>query len=161
MWETWIWSLDWKDPLEKGKGYPLQYSGLENSTDYILHRVTKSHTWLSDFHFSLSYKQLNLITIIKSTFNMEPWLSYFSWWRLRNQDLMSVLGFCGHQYIYILLTEPNSFPSHPTSVNTMLNMSHALPHPLESCQQSSEMTIISPFCRICWSKWFVSKSHSK
>ena len=25
--------LGWKDPLEKGKGYPLQFSGLENSMD--------------------------------------------------------------------------------------------------------------------------------
>ena len=26
----------------KGKGYPLQYSGLENSMDCIVHRVTES-----------------------------------------------------------------------------------------------------------------------
>ena len=35
----------------KGKGYPLQYSGLENSMDCVIHRVTKSRTRLSDFHF--------------------------------------------------------------------------------------------------------------
>ena len=34
-----------------GKGYPLQYSGLENSMDYIIHWVTQSPTRLSDFHF--------------------------------------------------------------------------------------------------------------
>ena len=28
----------------EGKGYPLQYSGLENSMDYIVHGVTKSQT---------------------------------------------------------------------------------------------------------------------
>ena len=28
----------------EGKGYPLQYSGLENSMNYIIHRVTKSQT---------------------------------------------------------------------------------------------------------------------
>ena len=28
----------------EGEGYPLQYSGLENSTDYIVHGVTKSWT---------------------------------------------------------------------------------------------------------------------
>ena len=34
MRETWVRSLGWEDPLEKGgKGYPLQYSGLENSMD--------------------------------------------------------------------------------------------------------------------------------
>ena len=52
--ETWVQSLDWEDPLEKGKGYPLQYSGLENFMDYTVHGVTKSRTQLSDFHFSLS-----------------------------------------------------------------------------------------------------------
>ena len=35
----------------EGKGYLLQYSGLENSMDCIVHGVTKSWTWLSDFHF--------------------------------------------------------------------------------------------------------------
>ena len=37
--------------LGKGKGYPLQYSGLEKSMDCIVHGVTKSQTGLSDFHF--------------------------------------------------------------------------------------------------------------
>ena len=36
--------------LEEGKGYPLQYSGLENSMDCIVHGVAKSWTWLSNFH---------------------------------------------------------------------------------------------------------------
>ena len=31
MWETWAPSLGWEHPLEKGKGYPRQYSGLETS----------------------------------------------------------------------------------------------------------------------------------
>ena len=35
----------------EGKGYPLQYSGLENPMDYIVHGVTKSQTRLSNFHF--------------------------------------------------------------------------------------------------------------
>ena len=34
------------------KGYPLQYSGLENSMDWIVQGVTKSRTWLSDYHFT-------------------------------------------------------------------------------------------------------------
>ena len=42
-----------KSPGE-GKGYPLQYSGLENSMDCIVHGVAKSQTQLSDFHFSSS-----------------------------------------------------------------------------------------------------------
>ena len=41
MWETWVQPLGWEDPLEKGKGYPLQYSGLENSMDCIVHGVAE------------------------------------------------------------------------------------------------------------------------
>ena len=33
----------------EGKGYPLQYSGLENSMDYIVHGVAVSQIPLSDF----------------------------------------------------------------------------------------------------------------
>ena len=40
-----------KSPGE-GKGYPCQYSGLENSMDCIVHGITKSQTQLTDFHFS-------------------------------------------------------------------------------------------------------------
>ena len=34
----------------EGIGYPLQYSGLENSMDCIVHGVAKSWTQLSDFY---------------------------------------------------------------------------------------------------------------
>ena len=39
----------------EGKGYPLQYSGLENCTDCIDHGVAKSGTRLGDFHFVLEH----------------------------------------------------------------------------------------------------------
>ena len=42
--ETWAWSLGWEDPLEKGIGYSLQYSGLENSMDSIAHGIAESDT---------------------------------------------------------------------------------------------------------------------
>ena len=48
--ETWVRSLGWEDP-EEGKGYPFQYSGLENSMDCIVHGVAKSQTRLRDFQF--------------------------------------------------------------------------------------------------------------
>ena len=35
----------------KGIGYPLQYSGLDNSMDCTVHGVAKSQTQLSNFHF--------------------------------------------------------------------------------------------------------------
>ena len=39
----------------EGKGYPLQYSGRENSMDCILHGVAKSRTRLSDFQFNITF----------------------------------------------------------------------------------------------------------
>ena len=39
-----------KSPGE-GNGYPLHYSGLENSMNCIVHGVAKSQTLLSSFHF--------------------------------------------------------------------------------------------------------------
>ena len=46
MWETWVRSLSWEDPLEKG--YPLQYSGLENSC--IVHGITKTRNIRNHAH---------------------------------------------------------------------------------------------------------------
>ena len=39
----------------EGKGYPLQYSDLENSMDCVVHGVAKSWTQPSDFHSLGSY----------------------------------------------------------------------------------------------------------
>ena len=51
--QTWVQSLGWEDPLENEKGFPLQYSGLENSMDCIVHGVAKSRTRLRDCHFNI------------------------------------------------------------------------------------------------------------
>ena len=40
-----------RSPGERNS-YPLQYSGLENSTDCMVHGVTKSRTQLRNFHFT-------------------------------------------------------------------------------------------------------------
>ena len=42
----------------EGKGYPLQYSGLENFMDCIVHGVTKSRTRLNNFHFHFLKKSI-------------------------------------------------------------------------------------------------------
>ena len=42
VWETWVPSLGWEDPLEKGKA--THSSILENSIDCIVHGVTRSWT---------------------------------------------------------------------------------------------------------------------
>ena len=47
-------------------GYPLQYSGLENSIDCIVHGVTKSRPQLSNFHFtSICNSTQNNKTLLK------------------------------------------------------------------------------------------------
>ena len=48
----------------EGKGYPLQYSGLENSMDCIVHGVAESWIWLSDFHFHFLHNVM--VTPLKS-----------------------------------------------------------------------------------------------
>ena len=45
---------------EEGNDYTLQFSGLENSMDCIVHGVTKSQTRLNNFHLSV---QVNLIAV--------------------------------------------------------------------------------------------------
>ena len=54
MWETWVRCLGWEDFPGEGNSYPLQYSGLENSMDYIVHGVANSQTWRSEIHFHFS-----------------------------------------------------------------------------------------------------------
>ena len=44
----------------EGNGHPLQYSGLENSVDCIVHGVAKSWTWLNDFHFTFAKCSTNM-----------------------------------------------------------------------------------------------------
>ena len=52
MWETWVQSLGWEDPLAKGKA--THFSILACRIPWtIVHGVTKSWTQLSDFHFTI------------------------------------------------------------------------------------------------------------
>ena len=46
-----VWIAGLGSFLGEGNGYPLQHSDLENSMDWIVLGVSKSRTWLSDFHF--------------------------------------------------------------------------------------------------------------
>ena len=55
-----VWIYIWPTTINpgEGKGYLLQYSGLEKSMDCVcvVHGVTKSQTQLSDFHFTTLIK---------------------------------------------------------------------------------------------------------
>ena len=50
----------------EGNGYPLQYAGLENSRDCIVHGVAKSQTRLSNFYFHSQVRQTTQGTQNKS-----------------------------------------------------------------------------------------------
>ena len=48
MFNPWVGKISWRR-----EWLPTLICGLENSTDYIVHGVTKSRTRLSDFHFQV------------------------------------------------------------------------------------------------------------
>ena len=49
----------------EGKGYSLQYPGLENSMDCEVHGVTKNQTQLSNFHFYSLLEKLIYVFLTK------------------------------------------------------------------------------------------------
>ena len=57
----------------EGKGYPFQYSGLENSMDCIVQEVAKSRTRLSTIHFHLQFCNLSF-HILTGSFTEERFL---------------------------------------------------------------------------------------
>jgi len=56
----------------EGKGYPLQYSGLENAMDCIFHGVAKSRTRLRDFHLLIYNVSFHVILSIHLTHSSPP-----------------------------------------------------------------------------------------
>ena len=61
MRETWVWSLGWADTLEKGTATHSNIPG-EFHELYIVRGITKSWTWLSDFHFL----SLHMMIVLKN-----------------------------------------------------------------------------------------------
>ena len=96
----------------EGKGYPLQYSGLENSMDCIVLGVTKSQTQLSDFHFL----SLSIVLSLK-ILNIVPYTVYgrtllFIHYTLYGRTLLFIHYI--HNRIHLLTPNSHSIP-HPTS----------------------------------------------
>ena len=63
----------------EGKGYPLQYSHLENSMDCVVYGVAKSQTRISDLHFhfritNCQYVQKTLLPLSKRQQNQHYFL---------------------------------------------------------------------------------------
>ena len=82
----------------EGKGSPLQYSGLENSMEFIVHGVTKSQTRLSDFHFL--WASLVVETVKNLPAMQETWVQ-----PLGQEDLLKK-GINGYPLQYSYLENP-------------------------------------------------------
>ena len=70
----------------EGTSYPLQYSGLENSTDRrawqaTVHRIAESQTWRSDFHFIGSSAAKESLQCRKP--QLDSWVGKIPWRRDR------------------------------------------------------------------------------
>ena len=88
-----------------GKGYSLQYSGLKNSMDCIVHGVTKSQTWLSDFHliYIISVLQISIYkaSLVAQTIKDLPAIRETQVHSLGWEDPQEK-GMATHTYKYIL-----------------------------------------------------------
>ena len=107
MWETWVQTLGWEDPLEKGKAYPLQYCGLENSMECVLHRVAKS--WEDPLEKAMATHSSTLVWKI-------PWmeepggLQSMGSQRVGHNRVTSLVTF-NHQFL--LTRRRQAFSGHP------------------------------------------------
>ena len=75
MWEIWVQSLGWEDPLEKGTATHssiLAWRIQWNSMDYTDHGVAKSQTRLSHFHFHFHIYSSMYMSIPISQFILSP-----------------------------------------------------------------------------------------
>ena len=98
MWEIWVQSLGWEDPLER-KWQPLQYSCLENpmdggtwwSTD---NGVAKSQTGLSNFPFTAQKTFYSLKSPIEAPLvNSFIWIVKLVFWLYRVVFWLFLWGF--------------------------------------------------------------------
>ena len=111
-----------RSPGERN-GYPLHYSGLENSMDYIIHEVINSRALLSDFNFRrltlwLSTKEsdLHFAEVSGPTMFWQS-ISYLKFielsWKISGKDcwahVMLMFSTCCSYVIAIFFWEENIF----------------------------------------------------
>ena len=121
--ETWVGSLGQEDSPGEGKGYPLQYSGLENSMDCIVHGIAKSRTPLRDLHFHFPLQK----NLLPTKFRL---LEEFSSRSCRTKVPISLLAVCWESFstfrghLIPWFTPPSSLSSatasHPLSASSFL-----------------------------------------
>ena len=80
MQETWVRSLGWEDPLEKGTATHSSILAWRIPwTVCIVHGVSKSWTQLSDFHFSRGWDPIQLLEVGHSSSITEAIPGSFRW----------------------------------------------------------------------------------
>ena len=74
----------------EGKGFPLQYSGLENSVNCIVHGVTKSPTRLSNSHSHFLWKMPLVIWYELHWICRLPWVvqSFSQYWLFQSRNMV-------------------------------------------------------------------------
>ena len=94
MRETWIQSLGWEDPLEKRMA--TQSSILAWRIPWTVHRIAKSQTRLSDFHFHLynhkcmqEYKEMNMVIPLKKKKKRSNWAADIDLWATARQQALA------------------------------------------------------------------------
>ena len=104
MRETWVWSLSWEDPLEKGKA-TLQYSGLENSMECI--RV--GHNWVTFTFNSGPWNSSKLLTFFQKLRTISVYPLRLLGGQLGNQHGRLITALASS--IWILFCPPPTFTS--------------------------------------------------
>ena len=89
MWETWVQSLAWEDPLEKR--ITTHSSILAWRIPWTIHLVAKSRTQLSDFHFTSLSRRTTMIHILISYCN-SYWIPNGSGEKIIFKSGFSILG---------------------------------------------------------------------
>ena len=111
----------------EGNGYPLQYSGLENSMDCIVHGVTKSQTRLSNSHLlPQSYAFLHWYIIITQRLLYIPWV----WISVEWHVLTSVVS---HGLVSLLEKLPSSADSSVPTLSLWKPYYYSIVLPFPEC----------------------------
>ena len=149
-----------RSPRE-GKGYQLQYSGLENSMDCIAYGVAKSQTWLSDFNSN--------VNIICCTWKLTRGICLIlNWYKICccYSVTKSCLTLCNsmncNMPCFLCFTISWSLPKFMSIVLKMPSNHHSLCHPLLFLPSISHRISLFQWVHLCikWSKYWSSVSAS-
>ena len=93
-----------RSPRE-GKGYPFQYSGLENVMDYTIHGVTKSWTQLNNFHFHKMFFHLCPFPFLSPMSKFLVHTFFTSWMKFTSRCFILFDAFVDEVFFLISLSD--------------------------------------------------------